>query len=135
MSNLLSNDQILAALDRPEIATEDVHVPELGGTVRVREMPASMRNRVEATYATIRNGGDSKSLDTVTAQLVAVCVIDEDGRQVMSLNEAKRLLRAKPKAAFRLRDAIMKISATDEDDVEALAEVFDDAQSEPSTSD
>lgn len=134
MSNLLSQEQLLAALDRPDIATEDVHVPELGGTVRVREMTGSLRNRLEATYAALRSGKDSKSLDAVTAQLLATCVVDEQGRQLLTVSDAKRMLAARPKVAFRLRDAILDISATGEDDVEALAEVFDSAQSEPSTS-
>jgi hypothetical protein len=133
VSSSLSKDQILDALNRPEVSTEDVHVPELGGTVRVREMTGALRNRLEATYATIKSGGDSKALDAVTAQLVATCVIDEGGRPMLTTSDVKRMLAARPRAVFRLRDAIVRISATDEDDVEALAEVFDDAQSAPST--
>ncbi|MBA9002008.1 hypothetical protein [Thermomonospora cellulosilytica] len=131
---LLDKDTLLAALDRAEVETKDVAVPELGGTVRVREMPGTLRNRMEATYATIRNGGDSKSLDTVTALMIATCVVDESGRQLMNVNEAKRLLSVRPKVAFRLRDAIIDVSAVDEEDVEALAEVFGDAQSDSSIS-
>lgn len=134
MAELLTSEQILAALDRHEITTRDVHVPELGGTVRVREMPGNLRNRLEAAYATIRNGGDSKSLDAVTAQLIAVCVVDEHGRQLVSVSEAKRLLSTRPKAAFRLRDAVLDVSATTDDDVEALAEVFGGAQNGRPTS-
>lgn len=130
----LSKEQILAAMERPDVATDEVNVPELGGKVRVREMTGSIRNRVEATYATIRSGGDSKQLDTVTVQLVAACVLDEDDRPMLSVNEVKRLMAAKPRAVFRLRDAIMDISATDEDDLESLAEVFGNAQSDSSTS-
>jgi hypothetical protein len=135
MSELLSHEQILAALERPEVNTEVVHVPELGGPVRVREMSGHLRNRLEATYAAIQSGGDGKTLDAVTVQLIAMCVVDEKDRPLLTANEAKRLMAARPRAAFRLRDAILKLSATDEDDVEALAEVFGDGPNGPSTSD
>jgi len=131
---VLSKEQILAAIDRPDVATRDVEVPELGGTVRVREMTGALRNRVEAAYATIRNGGDSKSLDSMTAQLIAGCVVDESGKPILSLADAKRMFASRPRAVFRLRDAILEISATDDEDMEALAEGFGDAQSEPSSS-
>lgn len=131
---LLDKDALLAALDRAEIATADVNVPELGGALRVREMPGTLRNRLEAAYATVRTGGNSKSLDAVTAQMIATCVIDESGRPMMTVDQAKRLMSVRPKVAFRLRDSIVEVSAVDEDDVEALAEVFDDAQSDSSTS-
>ena len=131
----LTQEQILAALDRAEVETKEIHVPELGGKLLVREMPGNLRNRMEATYATIRNGGDSKQLDKITAQIIAVCVVDEAGRPVLTMDVATRIVQRTPKAAFRIRDAVLDVSATDDDDVEALAEVFDGAQSDGSTSD
>lgn len=135
MSELLSKSAILAAIERPDYATKDVHVPELGGTVRVQEMSGSVRNKFEATGATLRNGGDSKSLDTVTVQMVAACVIDAAGTPMFTANEVKRMFASRPKAVFRLRDAIIDLSGTSDSDVEEMAEVFGDAQSERSTSD
>lgn len=130
----LTQEQILAALDRAEVETKEVTVPELGGTLTVREMPGNLRNRMEATYATIRNGGDSKALDKITAQIIAVCVVDGGGKPIMTMDVATRVVQKTPKAAFRIRDAALELSATDEDDVEALAEVFGDAPSADSTS-
>lgn len=135
MSKLLTHEQILAAMERREVATTEVHIPELGGSVKVREMSGSLRNRLEATYATIRGGGDAKALDTVTAQIVAMCVLDDSDRPMMTVNEVKRLAAACPKAVFRMREAIIDISATDQSDLEDLEQVFDGAQSEPSSSD
>lgn len=131
----LTEEQILAALDRYEVETRQLRIPELGGTVYVREMSGQIRNRLEATYATIRNGGDSKQLDKITAQIVAYCTVDEAGRPIMTMNAAQRVVSKMQKVAFRIRDTALELSATDEDDVEALAEVFDGAQSGDSTSD
>lgn len=130
----LTEEQILAALDRYEVETRKLRIPELGGTVYVREMSGQIRNRLEATYATIRNGGDSKQLDKITAQIVAYCTVDEAGKPIMTMNAAQRVVSKMQKVAFRIRDAALELSATDEDDVEALAEVFDGAQSGDSTS-
>lgn len=130
----LTEEQILAALDRYEVETRQLRIPELGGTVYVREMSGQIRNRLEATYATIRNGGDSKQLDKITAQIVAYCTVDEAGKPIMTMNAAQRVVSKMQKVAFRIRDAALELSATDEDDVEALAEVFDGAQSDDSTS-
>lgn len=130
----LTEEQILAALDRYEVETRQLRIPELGGTVYVREMSGQIRNRLEATYATIRNGGDSKQLDKITAQIVAYCTVDEAGKPIMTMNAAQRVVSKMQKVAFRIRDAALELSATDEDDVEALAEVFDGAQSGDSTS-
>jgi hypothetical protein len=130
----LTQEQILAALDREEVETKALNVPELGGTVWVRELPGNLRNRLEATYATIRGGGDSKSLDKVTAQIIATCTVDEGGKPILTMPVAQRILQSKPKAAFRIRDAVMDLSATDDEDAEALAEVFGDGPNGPSTS-
>ncbi|WUI00203.1 hypothetical protein OHR68_43175 [Spirillospora sp. NBC_00431] len=135
MSELLTHEQIIAAAEQPDVATKPVNVPELGGKVLVREMSAAVRNRFEATAATIRSGGDSRALDTVTAQIVAACVVDERGRPMLTVNEVKRIAASKPKAVFRLREAIVKISATDEEDLEDLEEVFVEGPNGPSTSD
>ena len=132
--NGLTQEQILAALDRYEVETREVAVPELGGKVLVREMPGNLRNRLEATYATIRNGGDSKALDKVTAQIISTCVVDESGKPYVTMDVAQRIVAKAQKAAFRIRDAVLELSATDEDDVEALAEVFGDGPNGPSTS-
>lgn len=132
---LLTAEQILAAAETREVTTKDVSVPELGGKVRVRELSGTMRNRLEATYATIRSGGDSKALDTVTAQIVAACLLDARDRPMLTVNDVKRLAASHPKAVFRLRQAIVDISAIDEDDLGELEEVFDDGPNGPSTSD
>lgn len=134
MSDLLNKDALLAAAERPDVQTKDVHVPELGGFVRVREMSGTVRNRIEAAAVSMRAGGDAKTLDNVTAQMIAACLVDEHDRPMLTTADVRRLMASRPRAVFRIRDAIMEISATDDDDVEALAEVFDSARSDSSTS-
>lgn len=136
-------DEATALLDRAAIleastarapATEDVHVPELGGTVRVREMSGALRNRVEGAMVRIRTGGDVKLLERITAQIIAACVVGADNRPLLKEPDARQLFVRNPRAAFRIREAIFAVSALDEDDAEALAEGFGDDQSDGSTS-
>jgi hypothetical protein len=132
---LLSREDILAASEATEVITRDVTVPELGGKkVRVREMNGALRNRIEAAFATVRSGGDSKSLEKVTAQLLAACVVGHNGRPILQEADARKILARNPRAAFRLRQAIFDISAIDDEDMEALSEGFGDDQSDGSTS-
>jgi hypothetical protein len=135
MAKALTEEQILAALDHAEVETEPLNVPELGGMVWVREMPGTLRNQLEAAYAAIRAGGSSKNLDKITARLIAMCTVDETGKPIMSIASAAVLVQKRAKVAFRIRDKVIEISGTDEDDIEAMTEVFGGAQSEPSTSD
>ncbi|MFE3382837.1 hypothetical protein [Streptomyces anulatus] len=55
MTNYLSAEQIL---DADDLAIEDVPVPEWGGTVRVKGMSGTERDRFEAGFV----GNDMKQL-------------------------------------------------------------------------
>ena len=131
---LLDRALILQAASENTPACEDVPVPELGGTVRIREMTGSLRNRVEAAMVQIRTGGDSKMLERTTAQILAACVVGEDNRPILKEADARQIFNRHPRAAFRLREAIFAVSALDEEDADALAEGFGEGQSGASTS-
>jgi hypothetical protein len=133
---VLDREGLLAATEQSEVATRDVPVPELGDRkVRVREMSGAIRNRIEAAFASVRTGGDSKALDKVTAQLLAACIVGENNRAILQENDARKLVTRNPRAAFRLRQAIFDVSAIDEEDMDALSEGFGADQSDGSTSD
>jgi hypothetical protein len=90
---------------------------------------------VEAAFAAVRTGGDSKALDKLTAQLLAACIVGEHGRPILQEADARRLVTRNVRAAFRLRQAIFDLSAIDDEDMEALSEGFSNDQSDGSTSD
>lgn len=130
MDEVLGRDAFLAGLERPEVKTKDVPIPELGGKVRVREWTGQVRNRIEAAHVAIQSGGKPKVLDDATAFLLSVCVLDANDRPMLTLMRAAAMLEKSPRIAFRLRDEIMELSATSDEDVEALAEVFGGPQSD-----
>ncbi|MGW3711402.1 hypothetical protein ACWDN6_14800 [Streptomyces albogriseolus] len=119
MTTYLSAEQILGADD---LAFEDVEVPEWGGTVRVREMPGTERDKFESQFvgkdgASVRAEG----LEGFRARLAAATIVDENGRQLFrSPAETKRLGEKSARALQRVCDAAMRLSAMSEDDVKEL---------------
>jgi len=115
----LSAEQILGAVD---LAHEDVDVPEWGGTVRVREMPGTERDKFESQFvgkdgASIRSEG----LEGFRARLAAASIVDADGKQLFrSPAEVKRLGEKSARALQRVCEAAMRLSAMSEDDVKEL---------------
>ena len=129
-----SKADIASVLEDAEVRTKPVPVPELGGSVVVREMSGSLRNLFEATIAQVQAGGDSKLLDKMTVRLAGECVLDDDGNRLFDDRTVKMLFLKKPSALFRLRDEIVSLSALSQADYEGLVENFGDDPSEDSIS-
>jgi hypothetical protein len=120
MTTYLSAEQIL---DADDLAYEDVPVPQWGGTVRVRELPGTERDKFEAQFvgkdgASIRAEG----LEGFRARLAAAAIVDAEGKPLFrSVAETKRLGEKSATALQRVCDAAMRLSAMSEEDVKELA--------------
>ena len=100
-TKLLTRDQILAA--RKNMKSEEVEIPEWGGSVRVRELSAAEMN--ERTGLMLQKRGDSvvmaadgktpmMSMDGLLKDdllLAAFSIVDEDGNRLFALNDLKML--------------------------------------------
>jgi hypothetical protein len=129
---LLSREQILTASD---IRTEDVEVPEWGGSVRVRALTGVERDAYETTIVNIRSDGSKvMNLRNLRARLVAVSCVDEDGNRLFTDADAMELGNRSASALERVFDVAQKLSGLSASDVEELAEGFGDAPSGDSTS-
>lgn len=129
---LLSREQIIEADDRK---TEDVAVPEWGGTVRVRALSGRERDAYEASIVQVSaNGSRRVSLENLRARLVSFACVDEEGNRLFSDDDAMALGEKSAAALERVFDVARKLSGLSEDDVEELAEGFGGAPNEPSTS-
>ena len=111
--SLLTKEAILSANDRK---TEDVSVPEWGGTVRVATMSASERDKWEAeTY------GDGKpKTEDFRARFVALCLVGEDGKRLFTDKEVGELGKKSAAALQRVFTAAQKLNALTDDAVEEL---------------
>lgn len=131
--SLLSRDAILSADD---IKTQDVEVPEWGGTIRLRAMTGTERDKLEASTVQTRGGKASMNMLNFRARLVAACAVDESGQRLfISDEDVKRLGNKNAAALNRVAEVASQISGMSESDVEELTEGFDDAPNESSTSD
>jgi hypothetical protein len=128
---LLSKNEIFAADDRK---TEDVEVPEWGGTVRLRGLTGSERDRYEASTQKLVNGKPVQDLRNFRARLVALSAINEDGTLMFEQNEVAALANRSSAALSRLFDVACSLSGITDDDVEALEGNSEPAPSGPSTS-
>jgi hypothetical protein len=128
---LLTRDQILAADD---ITTEDVEVPEWGGTVRVRGMSGTERDAFEA--ASLKGKGKNRdvNLANLRARLVAASIVDEQGQKLFDARDVAALGRKSAAALGRVFDVAQRLAGLSDEDVDELTEDFPDDPSEPSTS-
>ena len=130
--SLLSRDTILGADDR---RTEDVEVPEWGGTVRVRGLSGTERDAYEASIVRLKDDGSQTfTLQNARARLVALCACDEDGERIFTDKDVNELGRKSAVALERVFDAARRVSGLSDDSTEKAAEDFGDAPSGASTS-
>jgi hypothetical protein len=130
--SILSRDAILGADDRK---TEDVPVPEWGGTVRVRGLSGVERDAYEAGIVQMRGDGSrAVNLQNLRGRLVSLSCVDENGARIFTDEDAIALGEKSAAALERVFDAARKLSGLSDNDVEELAEGFGDAPSGGSTS-
>jgi hypothetical protein len=122
-SKLLSRDEILKAEDR---ATEVVEVPEWGGSVTIRALSGTERDRFETesvSYGRTNQGGlqiSGVQTNNVRARLVALSVIDADGKRMFSDKDVLALGDKSAAALNRVFEAAQQLSRISQRDVEVL---------------
>ncbi|MCC6347888.1 MAG: hypothetical protein IT388_11925 [Nitrospirales bacterium] len=114
---LLNKDQILGAQD---LTHEDVHVPEWGGTVRIRMMTGSERDAFEAAVYETKGKDVTVNRENFRAQLLARVLVDEEGKRLFSDAEIKALGSKSAAALNRLFPVAQKLNGLAADDVEEL---------------
>src|SRR5574340_602108 len=93
---LLTREQILQAQD---LKTQDVDVPEWGGTVRVRMMTGTERDAIGAALI----GPDRKpDMRQYRIRLLAACIVGEDGAPLFGQDEIEQLGRKSSLALDRV---------------------------------
>lgn len=126
---LLSREDILSYDD---YQSEDVDVPEWGGTVRVVGLTGAERDRFEASVV---GNGKKMQLSNLRARLISLCVVDEAGDRLFGTADVSALGNKSAAALERVFSAAQRLSGLSEDDVVELTEDLDDAPNGSSTSD
>ncbi len=129
---LLGKDDILKRTDFP---SEDIDVPEWGGTVRVQGMSGKDRDAFEAQVVIFRGGRDAgRDLRNFRARLVAKCVVDEDGNRLFTDADIEALGELSAMALERVFEVALRLNGMSEEDVKELTEDFGGGPSGSSTS-
>lgn len=110
----LSKDAILQADD---LSYEDVPVPEWGGTVRLRTLTGSERDKFEAG---VYGDGKKVKLDDFRARLCALCMVDGEGNRLFGDSEVKQLGKKSASGLNRVFEKATHINGFSDQDVEEL---------------
>ena len=124
----LSRDAIL---QREDIVTEDVEVPEWGGTVRVRGMSGVERDAFEAglIQQPASNGARRRkqepqqtNMANIRAKLASWCCVDAQGGRLFTESDAQALGGKNAAALARIFDVATRLSGITEEDVDEMAQ-------------
>lgn len=119
---VLGRDAILAAQD---LRVELVEVPEWGGSVYVRGLSGSERDKFEEESVRIEGTGRKTTaranLDNIRARLVARCLCDESGERLFSDSDVTELGRKSAAALDRCFEAAQRLSGLRAEDIEELS--------------
>jgi hypothetical protein len=114
----LTREQILSADDLP---TQDVDVPEWGGSVTVRSMTGAERDAFEAGLM-VEEGEDEKNrLNNLRARLCSLCIVDDDGVPLFSPEDVEALGKKSAAALDRVFTKAQTLNGLGAKDVEDLA--------------
>jgi hypothetical protein len=118
MGSYLTRDAILAAA---ALKTEDVPVPEWGGSVLVRELRGRERDEWEASLAVQRGNQMVPDVANMRAKLVARCVVGEDHEPLFSQQDVAALGELSAAALDRVFEVASRLSGLNPADVEEMA--------------
>jgi hypothetical protein len=116
---LLNRDTILKAAD---LITEQVEVPEWGGSVLVRAMNGAERDQYEKSVLVRKGKNTEVNLVNARAKLVALTVVDEAGKRLFTDGDVAALGQKSAAALNRIFNVATRLSGITEEDVEELTE-------------
>ena len=129
--SLLTRDAILAA---PDLPTEEVLVPEWGGTVLVRGLTGTERDAFEEEMITGKGKNRDVNLSNFRARLIVKSVVDKSGKRLFTQADMVALGGKSAAAIQRVFQVAMRLSGMSEEDVEELTKNSEPGQSDSSTS-
>jgi hypothetical protein len=129
---VLSKDQILNA---PDIVYETIDVPEWGGKVKIKSLTGDERDGWEQSIIDMRGNVAAAKLAGAQARLVALTVVDDDGKCLFDKGDVKRLGEKSALSLARVFEASKRLSRLTDEDVNTVLGNSDSVQSESSTTD
>ena len=137
---LMTREQILSAED---IAFEDIDLSDIPGwgTVRIKDLSAAERDRLEASMVRQRSqpkrgGGvtvrQETNLENIRARFCAACIVGEEMQLLFGEADVLALGRKSARALDRIFDRVRARNGLSEETVNELVENFDSGQTDDS---
>lgn len=127
----LSRKDILTADD---IKTEEVEVPEWGGSLLVRALTGKEKDIFFGSFVDEEGNPALEMLDNATARVLALCIVDEDGKPIFTKHDVDALGEKSGQAAGRVWAVAQRISGLSPKSIKALTENLKEGQNGNSTS-
>jgi hypothetical protein len=118
MGSYLTRDAILKA---SALKTEDVPVPEWGGSVLVRELRGRERDEFEASLAVQRGRQMVPDVANMRAKLAARVIVDADLEPVFTQQDVNALGELSAAALDRVFEVASRLSGLQPDSLEEMA--------------
>lgn len=116
---ILSRDAILAAQD---LTRELVAVPEWGGHVYIRSLTGAERDKFEADISGTKRGSTDLNLANLRARLVALTLVDSEGKRMFrGPGDVEQLGSKSSIALMRCFEKARELSGMTQAEVEELA--------------
>lgn len=131
MGSYLGHDDILKAT---ALKTEDVPVPEWGGSVLVRELRGRERDEWEASLAVMRGKQMVPDVGNMRAKLAARVIVDEDLEPVFTQADVNALGELSAAALDRVFEVASRLSGLQPDAVEEMGKASGNGQADGSVS-
>lgn len=128
----LSRDDVFAVDDR---VTEEVHVPEWGGWLRVRSLSGAERDALEQSMIVMRGKERETNLTAFRQKLVARTVVSGDGKRMFSDADVAALGQKSSSALDKVASVAIRVSKMTQEDVEELTKNSESGQSDDSGTD
>lgn len=128
---VLSRADILGADDRP---TKRIHIPEWGGDVIIRTITARERDQFEQSLFVQKGNDIIRNADNMRSKLCSLVLVDEDGKNLFSFDEAAKLGQKSAAIIARLFDEAQKLNGITKEDREEMIKNSESVPSEDSTS-
>lgn len=112
IKSLLTKEDILNAND---LETQEVHVPEWGGSVLVSSISGHAKDKLELSFSS------KTTIENVRARIVAMCLVDDNGNLLFNDSDIVKLGKKSAKALDRVFNVAQKLNAIGDKEVEELA--------------
>jgi len=114
----LSRESLLKPVAVP---MEEIHIPELDGSVWVKGMTAADRSRFERQFSLASGKRNKRKTQEIRERLIVACVCDEQGNKLFTQEDVGAIGAQSAMIIEKIVDVAQRLCGMANEDVEAMA--------------